>query len=514
MTRWGSLVIVAVVGAGYALTGHAQTAPQAVFRTNTDLITVPVFVKGRDPKLGDLRASDFVIIDNGVPQTVETVDGESLPVDVTVLIETGKAIEDYRKSINEQVTRIASMMRPTDRIEVLGIDDYVHVLVPFGPPSRSLTVSTFAGGGMMSINDALVASLLRESDPDRRHLVIAVTDTVDTMSTLTMAHVRDVARQSSATLVIAWITMSQDGPPSPGVPWATVSERVARHVRAPRTLGEAPMLNIPGALATPRSSAVIVGRTVPPRQQWTPHYLPPVGRPWEAFDTLREAATFTGGDLHPPGLFTDRNASAIFDKVYAEFRQNYILRYLPTGVSRVGWHDVQVTIPKTPNAEIRARRGYLVEAMIPKVAPIEAAPIEAAPPTSLAALTVAAGALNLDGMRLAIASADTPERLGTLMADFQAAGDLIPSDPRREFVAALTLANAGLMSPAEAVRGEAVKMLIRYRGLVRPPLGPDEFARLWAGAATTMLDAAARPGGLDDPRLIDGNLAELLALIR
>jgi len=300
-----AIALVAVTAAAPRGRAQSQTpqTPQTVFRTNTDLVTIPVFVKGNDTVLAGLSAADFVLTDNGVRQQVETIDSESLPVDVTILMETGEAIESYRRSLNEQVRKIAALMRPTDRIEVLGIDNYVRILVPFGAPTRDLRVDAFTGGGRMSVNDALVAALLRESDPDRRHLIIAMTDSVDTMSTLTMATVRDVARQSSATLVIAWITMSQDGPPHPGVPWATVSERLDRHVRAPTTMYAQPMLNIPSVLATPRSSSVVVGRTVPPRQQWTPHYNPPRGRPWEAFDTPKEAAAPKKCRLHPPGVF-------------------------------------------------------------------------------------------------------------------------------------------------------------------------------------------------------------------
>ena len=481
----------ALVGLAAATpSGRAQSqTPRTIFRTNTDLVTIPVFVKGNDTVVGGLGAADFVLTDNGVRQTVETIDSEALPVDVTLLMETGAAIEPYRKSLNEQVRKIAALMRPTDRIEVLGIDNYVNVLVPFGSPTRALTVDTFTGGGMTSVNDALVAALLRESDPDRRHLIIAMTDSIDTMSTLTMASVRDVARQSRSTLVVSWITLSADGD---GLfpPWATSAERLDRHVKAPRTLGELQMLNIDGKLATPRSSAVIVGRTVPPRQQWTPHYDPPQGRRWPAFDALREAAELTGGAVHPPGVFTDRNASAIFDKIYAEFRRNYILRYLPAGVPRDGWHDVKVTVPAHANLEVRARRGYLVEPLPPNAPP---SPPPPPVPGSWPSLANAIRTGELDVMRATIAAADTPEQLQALITDFEKAGNDGGLAPRREFVAALLLGDAALASISDDVQTAGVALLSRYAGLVRSPTGPDAFELDWLRAETALLVAAIRP---------------------
>ena len=133
-------------------------------------------------------------------------------------METSHAFKDYAKSVNEQVRQIASRVHPGDRLEILGIDNYVNVLLPFGPPDRAFDVDAFPRGGVTSVNDALVAALLREADPDRQHLIIAITDTIDTMSTLNMAAVRAVAQQSSATLVLSWVTLSEDPmtEPEPG----------------------------------------------------------------------------------------------------------------------------------------------------------------------------------------------------------------------------------------------------------------------------------------------------------
>ena len=234
--------------------------PQPVFRSNTDLVTVPVFVKGSAGAAAGLTSADFVLTDNGVPQQVETIDSEAMPVDVTVLVETSRALKDYAASINEQVRRIAALVRPGDRLEILGIDDYVTVLLPFGPATRAVTLDRFAGGGLASVNDAMVAALLREPDPDRRHLIVALTDSIDTMSTLGVPSVREVARQANATLVIAWITLSEDAffvapadDPTKAPPWMTSSERRrsprAKRRIAARRAGEA---NLDAALR-PRS---------------------------------------------------------------------------------------------------------------------------------------------------------------------------------------------------------------------------------------------------------------------
>ncbi len=330
-----ALAGVATIGVWATVGAQQQTVPQrppAVFRANTDLVTVPVFVKGNEGIVARLTADDFVLTDNGVPQQIQSFSADALPVDVTVLVETSRAMRDYAKSVNAHVRELMSQIRPTDRIEILGIDDYVNVLLPFGAPKRPFDVSQIPTGGLASVNDALVAALLREADPDRQHLIIAITDTIDTMSALDMATVRDVARHSSATLELVWVTMSGTAPPS----WTTSAERVDAHGRGPAQ------------------------RRSPQRAQWTPHYEPGPNRTFADFDVIREAAEVTGGQLRV-GSLIDRNAAIIFRKVYAEFRSSVVLRYVPTGVARDGWHALSVTVPKHRDLEIRARQGYFVE---------------------------------------------------------------------------------------------------------------------------------------------------------
>ena len=96
-------------------------------------------------------------------------------------------------------------------------------------------------------------------------------------------------------------------------------------------------------------------------------------------------------------------------------------------------------------------------------------------------------------MRASIAAAETPERLLTLMSDFETAGTAgqLPQD--REFAAALLLADAALQSASDDAQNAALAMLQRYAALVRPPLGPDAFERAWLRAEAAVLIAAARP---------------------
>ena len=74
---------------------------------------------------------------------------------------------------------------------------------------------------------------------------------------------------------------------------------------------------------------------------------------------LLEAAERTGGTLHEQSFFF--RASALlraFKTIFDDFRQSYVLRYSPAGVSPNGWHAIRVEVPAVKDATIRARQGY------------------------------------------------------------------------------------------------------------------------------------------------------------
>jgi len=368
LTRTAAIAALLAVYAATPLPRLAgQTPPgaqsqQPVFRSGTDLVTVPVSIESNGKPVSRLAPDDFILLDNGVRQTVEVVHGESIPADVTLVVETSAAISPYLKSMEGDVRTIASMMRPDDRLEVLGVSSYVQTILPLRPAADGHPMPAVAGGGLSSINDALVAALLRQPDAQRPHLIVALTDTVDTMSVTSMQTVREVAKYSSSILAIAWITMDLL-PGRPGEPpvATTTAERQESHMRAATSVGEPP-IQLHGGISQPATGSFgSYARTQPRTRGWHPHYDPPVGRRVTAFDPLKEAAELTGGRLYLPGIFVNRNASAIFSKLYSDYRSRYVLRYTATGVATAGWHEVTVSVPKIPNAEIAAKRGYYVE---------------------------------------------------------------------------------------------------------------------------------------------------------
>jgi hypothetical protein len=206
------------------------------------------------------------------------------------------------EKLEKDVQQIIKLIGPTDALRILRIDTFVEELRAMARVTpQSAVIPIPRNYGVSSVHDALLAAMVRPVAVDRRHLVIAITDAIDTMSFTTAARVRDVAARSEALLEL-----------------------------------------------------VVVN---PPALRGRPTYVRPRFYDFNE-DILKQAAEATGGELRGRRLFGDADPVSAFKRVFDEFRQSYVLRYTPRDVPSTGWHELSVSIPAKPDYTIRARPGY------------------------------------------------------------------------------------------------------------------------------------------------------------
>jgi VWFA-related protein len=71
-------------------------------------------------------------------------------------------------------------------------------------------------------------------------------------------------------------------------------------------------------------------------------------------DRLNALTTLTGGRVMP----ADKNVTAAFLSAIDDFRKSYVLVYTATNVGRGTWHELKITVPKSPGYTVRAKQGY------------------------------------------------------------------------------------------------------------------------------------------------------------
>jgi VWFA-related protein len=71
-------------------------------------------------------------------------------------------------------------------------------------------------------------------------------------------------------------------------------------------------------------------------------------------DFLRDLTSFTGGKLFE--VEKTEKLDAIFLGILQEFRQRYLVSYTPRGVTKEGWHKLDVRVKR--GGTVKARPGY------------------------------------------------------------------------------------------------------------------------------------------------------------
>lgn len=298
-----------------------QTPDSPIFRAQSTLVSVNVSVtRGNRPVMG-LTASSFRLTDNGVPQAVERLDREDVPIDATLIVDLSGSAAGFADEIRRDARRILGMLRPIDRGRVLAIHSGVEELRPMQATAGNAPLPAPTGTvNGSSVRDAILAAFMARTDPDRRRLIVAITDGHDNKSIVDARTLYELGRRSDAALHLV----------------VTESPRFVRQAD--------------GGLAVPFS---VFGNGIPfSRGTMT------LGD----WDFLLETAVATGGLVHgDPGSRSrgaSRNAVAAFRDVFDEFRHSYVLRYQPQGVAAGGWHGISVTVDGVAGTEVRARRGY------------------------------------------------------------------------------------------------------------------------------------------------------------
>jgi tetratricopeptide (TPR) repeat protein len=308
----------------------APSATQALptFRSRGEAVLVDGSVLQRNSPVEGLGASDFEILDNGVPQRVASVALETLPIDLTMVVdyfdvepEVGPFPwqpsygKEQRRLLKADVTSIAALLTSTDRLRIIEVENEPIERLPIqsasgarlpAGPRDDATIGRMSYGRSSALYDAVATAIMRHTPPGRRHLVLAFTDGVDDASVLTRDKLVAIARRADAVMHL-------------------FKRKTSHEVRQEQTINR---------LVAPSYPALL----------------------WPAEPSLvGDLARTTGGSI-----ISSLGGSKYDDlsRIIVRLRQSYLLQYQPTGVSPGGWHQIEVRVLRQGRFDIRARRGY------------------------------------------------------------------------------------------------------------------------------------------------------------
>jgi VWFA-related protein len=281
------------------------------FRSGVDVVAVDVLVTRRGEPVIGLTGDDFILLDNDVPQRIDSVQIEEVPMTLLLVLDTSGSVGGAQLTQLRAAAEAASdALRPDDRVGLVTFSDKLRTVVEPPAPLSDLpeALRRVRAGGATALYDATFAALTLREQSVGRHLMLVFSDGDDTASWLDPRDVLNTARRSD--VVVYGVNLDRVGRES----------RVDRQSRisARRWFPDEPFLF---------------------RRQFLPLLVEDTG-----------GSLFIAEDI---GRLRDA-----FSQVVSEFRSRYLLTYSPTGVASEGWHELEVRVAGR-GRRVQARRGYL-----------------------------------------------------------------------------------------------------------------------------------------------------------
>jgi VWFA-related protein len=281
-------------------------AQDAQFRASVDVVRIEALVLERGHPVAGLTAADFVVTDDGVPQTIAVRPLAREPIDVAIALDVSSSVRGNRlELLRGGVRALVTLLTPADRATLLTFDHAV-ALGPrdVEPAAIEARLRAITAQGWTSLFDAATAAIVWSAGRQRPMLILVFSDGGDTVSWTRSEQVLALSRRADAVV-----------------------------------------------------DAVVTGGFSPMGVRLNARRMESARRVWETPDELllEDLAFQTGGRVRD--VESGRRLTEAFRESLEQFRARYEITY-SAGNQKAGWHEVEVRVPRRTQAVVHARRGY------------------------------------------------------------------------------------------------------------------------------------------------------------
>ncbi len=159
--------------------------PPEVVKVDVDLVTIDALVlqKKTARSVGDLRATDFVILEDGTKQEVAQFSQDTLPLSVMLLIDRGGCIDPFGNEVRKAAHDALSRLKATDEVAVMTYADNAELVQEFTRNRATIdgALSRIGGNHTWSdhcLNKAFAKAadyMVTAGNPVGRRVIIAIT---------------------------------------------------------------------------------------------------------------------------------------------------------------------------------------------------------------------------------------------------------------------------------------------------------------------------------------------------
>ena len=188
-------------------------AQQVTLHARSNLVLVPTLVETKSGgPVFNLKASDFIVKDNGVPQTIHLDPGtDSAPMSIVVLVQTGRsAVREFHKMIGLPTMLGALAGDTRHRIAVVAFDSQPRMLLDFSSDPDAVQHAVYSiqpGDDGAAILDSLwyAVDMLEDEPKQDQRVIVMLSETRDHGSrTPIKAVVRKIGRSNVVVYSLAF----------------------------------------------------------------------------------------------------------------------------------------------------------------------------------------------------------------------------------------------------------------------------------------------------------------------
>lgn len=288
-------------------TGIAAQDPGQIFRAGIAVVSLNVTVADSQNRfVGGLDGESFTVYEDGVGQEITFFSRTSLPIALSLLIDTSASMEERLPVAQDAAVGFAQKIRSQDMAQVIDFDSRVEILQGFTSDKALLerAIRSTSSGGSTALYNAVYIALrelgkvkARSQDEVRREAIVLLSDGEDTTSLVSFEEVLELVKRSETSIY---------------------------------TIG-----------LQPRDQSALKGFR-------------------EAEFVLRQLAQETGGR----SFFVQQaeELSGVYGQIAQELSSQYTMAYVPKNTRRDGaWRRLLVQVDR-PNVTVRTKRGYYAPA--------------------------------------------------------------------------------------------------------------------------------------------------------
>ncbi len=349
-TRSFCLPITASLLCLQAVSTAQEPAPDAVFKTRSDLVFLPTRVQKKNgATFHGLKAEQFVVEDNGLRQPVQV---EASPEDpgfsIVVLIQCSRSAPAEFPNLQGLATMIEGIVGAAKHeVAIVSYGDRPYILGNF---SASPAAARYAVSRLKACSDSNAAAIDAVSYANG---ILGAQNNNYRRAILLIGEMRDHGSHTKLENVVAGLGVSDTVIYS--VAFSPVKDEAARSfsnkpgnaVPAP-PIGDQP----DSPLAAPVPDAAYSEST--PQVPLVPEILPLIDALRK--NTAAELAELSGGEYFR--FSNKRNFDEALLRVSNQIRNYYLLSFKPSPSAATGLHSLSVTIPDSPDAVIQVRKSY------------------------------------------------------------------------------------------------------------------------------------------------------------